>query len=96
MYHDIEKEGSNDRLQVQVSAAGGLWQNAGPEIKRYDGYKGWKPYLVDLQPYLGQPQVMIGFLGISGLGNGFGNDLHLDDIAFYRDYFNQYLPFRFN
>jgi hypothetical protein len=96
MYHDLEKEGSNDRLQVQVSAAGGLWQNAGPEVKRYDGYKGWKPYKVDLQPYLGQPQVMIGFLGASGLGNGFGNDLHLDDIAFYRDYPKQYLPFIFN
>ena len=92
MYHDLEKEGSNDRLQVQVSTAGGLWQNAGPEIKRYDGYKGWKPYKVDLQPYLGQPQVMIGFLGISG----FGNDLHLDDIALYRDYHKQYLPFIFN
>ena len=92
MYHDLEKEGSNDRLQVQVSADGGPWQNAGPEIKRYDGYKGWKPYKVDLQPYLGQPQVMIGFLGISG----FGNDLHLDDIALYRDYFKQYLPFSFN
>ncbi len=92
MYHDLEKEGSNDRLQVQVSTAGGLWQNAGPEIKRYDGYKGWKPYKVDLQPYLGQPQVMIGFLGISG----FGNDLHLDDIALYRDYPKQYLPFIFN
>ena len=89
MYHDLEKEGSNDRLQVQVSAAGGPWQNAGPEIKRYDGYKGWKPYKVDLQPYLGQPQVMIGFLGISG----FGNDLHLDDIALYRDYHKLYLPF---
>jgi len=39
---------------------------------------------------------MIGFLGASGLGNGFGNDLHLDDIALYRDYPKQYLPFIFN
>jgi hypothetical protein len=92
MYHDLEKEGSNDRLQVQVSAEGGPWQNASPEIKRYDGYLGWKPYKVDLSPYLGQPQVMIGFLGISG----FGNDLHLDNIALCRDYHKQYLPFIFN
>ena len=52
MYHDLEKVGSNDLLQVQVSTAGGLWQNAGPEIKRYDGYEGWKPYMVDLQKAL--------------------------------------------
>ena len=92
MYHDLEKEGSNDRLQVQISTDGSLWQNAGPEIKRYDGNKGWKPYKVDLQLYLGQPRVMIGFLGTSG----FGNDIHLDDIALYRDFYNQYLPISFN
>ena len=92
MYHDLEKDGSNDRLQVQVSTDGSLWQNAGPEIKRYDGYQGWKPYKVDLQPYLGQPQVRIGFLGISG----FGNDIHLDDIALYRDFYKQYFPIIFN
>ena len=96
MYHDLEKEGSNDRLQIQVSTDGSLWQNAGPEIKRYDGYQGWKPYQVNLQPYLGQPQVRIGFLGINGLGNGLGNDIHLDDIALYRDYYKQNLPFIFN
>jgi hypothetical protein len=96
MYHDLEKEGSNDRLQVQVSTDGGLWQNAGPEIKRYNGYRGWKPYKVDLQPYLGYAQVWIGFLGISGLGNGFGNDIHLDDIALYRDFYKQYFPFAIN
>jgi hypothetical protein len=96
MYHDLVKEGSNDRIQVQVSTGGGLWQNAGPEIKRYDGYQGWKPYKVDLQPYLGHPQVRIGFLGISGLGTGLGNDIHLDDIILYRDYFRQNLPIVFN
>jgi hypothetical protein len=96
MYHDLEKDGSNDRLQVQVSTDGSLWQNAGPEIKRYDGYKGWKPYKVDLQPFLGQSHVMIGFSGTSGFGNGLGNDIHLDDIALYRDYYRQYLPFSFN
>jgi hypothetical protein len=92
MYHDLEKTGSNDRLQVQVSTDGSFWQSAGPEIKRYDGSKGWKPYKVDLQPYLGQSQVTIGFLGISG----FGNDIHLDDLALYRDYYKQYLSFIFN
>ena len=92
LYHDLEKDGSNDRLQVQVSTDGSLWENAGQEIKRYDGNRGWKPYKVNLQPYLGQPQVMIGFLGISG----FGNDIHLDDIGLYRDYYNQYLPYIFN
>jgi hypothetical protein len=96
MYHDLEKEGSNDRIQVQVSTGGGLWQNAGPEIKRYDGYQGWKPYKVDLQPYLGHSQVRIGFLGISGLGTGLGNDIHLDDIALYRDYYKLNLPFIYN
>ncbi len=96
MYHDLEKDGSDDRVQVQVSTDGSLWQNVGPEFKRYDGYQGWKPYKVDLQPYLGQPRVRIGFLGIGGLGNGFGNDIHLDDLALYRDFYNLYFPFIIN
>lgn len=92
MYHDLEKTGSNDRLQVQVSTDGSLWKNVGDEIKRYNGVKGWKPYKVNLQAFLGQPDLRIGFLGISG----FGNDIHLDDIALYRNYYIQFFPILFN
>jgi hypothetical protein len=96
MYHDLEKTGSNDRLQVQVSTDGILWQNVGYEINRYNGSKGWEPYRVDLQAFLGQPDLRVGFLGISGLGSGSGNDIHLDDIALYRNYYTQFLPILFN
>ncbi len=77
MYHDTGFTTSADRVQVQVSTDGGVtWTNVGAPIPRYDGSTGWKQHTVDLSTYAGQPDVRIGFLGISG----YGNDVHIDDV----------------
>ncbi|MCX7854739.1 MAG: carboxypeptidase-like regulatory domain-containing protein, partial [Anaerolineae bacterium] len=69
---------SNDRLQVQVSTNGGAsWTNVGSPIPRYDGSTGWKEHVVDLSAYGNQPDLRVGFLGISG----YGNDIHIDDVV---------------
>jgi len=78
MFHDTGYSSSNDRLQVQVSTNGGTtWVNVGAPIPRYDGSTGWKQHVVDLSAYAGQPDVRLGFLGISA----YGNDVHIDDVV---------------
>ncbi|MCS7283046.1 MAG: S8 family serine peptidase [Anaerolineae bacterium] len=78
MYHDTGYSTSNDRLQVQVSTNGGAsWTNVGSPIPRYDGSTGWKEHVVDLSAYGNQPDLRVGFLGISG----YGNDIHIDDVV---------------
>jgi uncharacterized repeat protein (TIGR01451 family) len=63
---------------VQVSTDGGTtWVNVGAPIPRYDGSTGWKQHVVDLSAYAGQPDVRLGFLGISA----YGNDVHIDDVV---------------
>ncbi len=76
MYHDTQYT-HNDRLQVQVSTNGGTtWTNVGAAIPRYDGSTGWKQHTVDLSAYASQPDLRVGFLGISA----YGNDIHIDDV----------------
>jgi uncharacterized repeat protein (TIGR01451 family) len=78
MFHDTGFSSSNDRLQVQVSTDGGTtWVDVGAPIPRYDGSTGWKQHVVDLSAYAGQPDVRLGFLGISA----YGNDVHIDDVV---------------
>ncbi len=78
MYHDTGFTTADDRIQVQVSTDGGTnWVDVGAPIPRYDGSTGWKQHVVDLSAYAGQPDVRLGFLGISA----FGNDCHIDDVV---------------
>ena len=78
MYHDTGYSTNNDRLQVQVSTNGGAsWTDVGAAIPRYDGSTGWKEHSVDLSAYSAQPDLRVGFLGISG----YGNDIHIDDVV---------------
>ena len=78
MYHDTGYSTSDDRVQVQVSTSGGAtWTSVGPAIYRYDGSTGWKEHTVDLSAYSSQPDLRVGFLGISA----YGNDIHMDDVV---------------
>ncbi len=78
MYHDTGYSTSGDRVQVQVSTNGGAtWTNVGSAIYRYDGSVGWKEHTVDLSAYGSQPDLRVGFLGISA----YGNDIHIDDVV---------------
>ena len=78
MYHDTEYSALNDRIQVQVSTNGGAtWTSVGPAIYRYDGSVGWKEHTVNLSAYSSQPDLRVGFLGISA----WGNDIHIDDVV---------------
>ncbi|MBN2002565.1 MAG: S8 family serine peptidase [Anaerolineae bacterium] len=77
LYHDTNYPGANNRVQAQLSTDGGLtWVNVGPEISLYDGTTGWRHEIVDLGNYIIQPEVWVGFLGMSD----HGSDIHLDDI----------------
>lgn len=78
MYHDTGYTSSNDRVQLQYSTDGGTtWINVGSAVARYDGTTGWAEHTVDISVCSGNPNVLIGFLGVSG----FGNDVHIDDIT---------------
>jgi hypothetical protein len=69
---------SGDQIQVQVSTDGGTnWINVGPAISTYDTTTAhWQQHTVDLTPYKGYPDVILGFLAISG----FGYSIYLDDV----------------
>mgnify|MGYP001823131070 CR=1 FL=1 len=76
MYHEDGHDDRDDRLQARVSIDGGtLWSSASPPISRY-GAPGWEQHTVNLGPWLGEPDLRIGFLGRSE----WGNDCHIDDV----------------
>ncbi len=78
MYHDSGLSARNDQVQVQVSTDGGsTWINVGSPVARYSATTGWANHTVDLFLYHTQPNVRIGFLGISA----YGNNIILDDIS---------------
>jgi hypothetical protein len=80
MFHESAYSISNDTVQPQVSIDGGVtWANVGPAIPRYTpGSSAWRQHIVDLQGFVGQPDVRIGFLATTGV---FGDDCHIDDVA---------------
>jgi uncharacterized repeat protein (TIGR01451 family)/uncharacterized repeat protein (TIGR02543 family) len=74
MYHDTGWNGQHDKLQVQLSTDGTLFTDIGPAIERNDGSTGWKQHSVTLSSTVAQPNVYLGFEGISD----FGNDIYID------------------
>lgn len=78
MFHETDDSNHDDTIQPQVSVNGGVsWNNVGPEIHRLDGNWEWKRHDVDLKPFIGFPDVRVGFLGQAA--NGW--DCHLDTVS---------------
>ncbi len=79
MFHDNEYSSNTDRIQVQVSIDGGtVFTDVGAEILRYDSSGDfWMQHVVDLTDYVGESDVIVGFLAISG----YGDDIYLDDVT---------------
>jgi hypothetical protein len=78
MNHDMGYT-AGDRLQIQYSFDGVMWQDAGSPIYRY-GQTSWQPHDVDLSVLNGQPSVRVGLLGFSLNGA----DVEIDDILMTR------------
>ena len=77
MFHDSGYDTRDDRIQVQVSIAGGAWTDVGAPISRYNGQWGWHQHYVDLSSVNHAANVRVGLLGISA----YGNDIHIDDLS---------------
>ncbi len=78
MFHDDSYSTAPDRIQVQVSIDGGtVFTDVGAEILRYDSSGDfWAEHIVDLADYIGESDVIVGFLAISD----YGDDLYIDDV----------------
>ncbi|NMA93485.1 MAG: hypothetical protein GX975_02350, partial [Clostridiales bacterium] len=77
MYHDSGQDGLNDRITVQISTDGGVNWSDLETFSRYSETTGWKKESISLFAYTGEPDVRIGFLGISV----WGNNIFIDDIS---------------
>jgi uncharacterized repeat protein (TIGR01451 family) len=79
MFHDDGYSTSPDRIQVQVSIDGGtVFTDVGAAILRYDSSGDfWAQHVVDLADYVGESDVIVGFLAISD----YGNDIYIDDVT---------------
>ncbi|MCP4541251.1 MAG: DUF11 domain-containing protein [Chloroflexi bacterium] len=79
MFHDNSYPTAPDRIQVQVSIDGGtVFTDVGAEILRYDSSGDfWAEHVVDLADYIGESDVIVGFLAISD----YGSDLYIDDVT---------------
>ncbi len=80
MSHDTGYSSNADRVQVQVSADGVTWVDAGGPVLRYDAAfatPGWKEHVVRLPAGYNVNGTQVAFLGISAYGNNF----FLDDTA---------------
>lgn len=77
MYHDSGWSAFHDSIIVQVSTDGGENWTDLDTVERVDGSEGWKKESIDLYDYDGYPEVMIGFLGVSAIGN----NMFIDDIS---------------
>jgi uncharacterized repeat protein (TIGR01451 family) len=80
MSHDAAYAINDDRVMVQVSTNGGATFSDLGTVSRYDAScttPCWQEHVFDLTPYTGQPDVVIGLLGVSA----YGNNIFIDDVT---------------
>jgi uncharacterized repeat protein (TIGR01451 family) len=79
MSHDTGYSGSDDRVVVQLSTDGGTSFADLGSVSRYDAACSpacWNEHVFDLSPFMGEGNVVVGFLGISE----YGNNIFVDDV----------------
>ena len=80
MSHDTGYSSNTDNITVQISTDGGVsWPIDADTFYRYDAACStpcWQEHAVDLSAFVGEANVMIGFLGVSDYGNNF----YFDDV----------------